>query len=130
MDDAERHILIVEDDAAHAAALSVALAAAGYAIQRSTDAVSGLVAVQARRPAVIVLNWQLPFVGGQVFVRALREGLATPPPVVAVDASGDPAAALAAGAAVVLPPTDDPTPVVQAVRTLLTPEAGPSHGDP
>ena len=129
MDDAERHILIVEDDETHGAALSVALAAAGYAVQRSTDAVSGLLAVEARLPAAIVLDWQLPFVGGQLFVRALREGLETPPPVVAIDGSGDPAVALAAGAAAVLAPSDDPTLVVRAVRTLLTPEAGPSHDD-
>ena len=127
MNDAERLILIVEDDKVHAAALHPALEAAGYAVQRITDAVSGLIAVEARLPVAIVLDWQQPYMTGRLFVRALREGLARPPPVVAIDGSSDPAAVLAEGAAVVLVPSDDPTPVVRAVQAVLSSEPGASQ---
>lgn len=112
-------ILVVEHDPGRAGPLVAALAEVGYRVDWRMDAFAGLVAVEDLRPALVVLNWQLPFVDGYTFVRVLCRALAQPPPVIALVARGDPAVAVAAGAYVGLAASADLEPIVAAARALL-----------
>ena len=96
-------ILVVDDDAAAAAGMADALTAAGYGVRIAPNSLEGLIAVEQQPPALIVLDWGLPFIAGHIFLWALRAGVYDPPPVVAlVDRTSDPASVCAAGARAVL----------------------------
>ncbi len=113
-------ILIVDDDAEQAERVATTLEGAGFRTLRVADAVEGLVAVEERQPDLVVLDWELPFIDGSIFIRALRAGLERPPPVVvlappeiAVDV------VLQTGAAACVPTPPEPQALLQAVRAAL-----------
>lgn len=113
-------VLIVDDDAAQAEQVAAALEAAGFRTLRAADAVEGLVAVEEQQPDVIVLDWELPFIDGSIFIRALRAGLERPPPVVVL---APPTLAaetiLQLGAAACVPTPPEPQELRQAVHAAL-----------
>ena len=113
-------ILLVTHDIARGAALVAMLRAAGYRVDWQQDALQGLVAVEGLAPARIVLDWMLPYVRGAIFLEVLQVALVSPPPVIVL-AGTDLGEPLRAEARAVLAPTDDPTTVLQAVRTVLLP---------
>ncbi len=113
-------ILVVTGDAAAAADLKAALTAAGYAVLLRADSLDGLIAVENESPALVVLDWAMPFIDGAIFVHALRAGLRHPPPVVAFAGPGtDPAHVRDAGAAAVLAAPPKAGDIVAAVRRVL-----------
>ncbi len=113
-------VLIVDDDAEQAERIAATLEAAGFRTFRAADAVEGLVAVEERQPDLVVLDWELPFIDGSIFLRALRAGLERPPPVVVL-APADIAAqtVLQAGAASYVPTPPEPQELLEAVRAAL-----------
>ncbi len=113
-------VLIVDDDVAQAEQVAAALEAAGFRTVRAADAVEGLVAVEEQQPDLVVLDWQLPFIDGSIFIRALHAGLERPPPVVVL-ASPEVAAAtvLQVGAAACVTTPPDPGELLRAVHTAL-----------
>ena len=118
--DSEALILVVDDDAAEAAAAVQALRASGYQAIVRTDGLTGLIAVEEAHPALVLLAWGLPFLTGDTFLFALRTGLVMPPPVIAIlDAGDDPAPASAAGARATLARPLDLGALLAAVHTLL-----------
>ena len=120
VDDSGAHILVVDDDPAETAALAQALTAAGYQVSTRPDSLAGLSAVEEEQPALVILDWDLPFIGGDIFLLALRTGLPAPPPVVALlDPRDDPAGARAAGAYTSLPQPVDPDALVRVVAAIL-----------
>lgn len=62
--DSEALILVVDDDAAEAAAAVQALRASGYQAIVRTDGLTGLIAVEEAHPALVLLAWGLPFLTG------------------------------------------------------------------
>ena len=117
-------VLIVDDDVDRATRLATALAGVGYAVSLRDNSLEGLVAVEDEQPALVILDWGLPFIDATTFLHALRAGLPIPPPVVALlDAATDPAAAARAGARASLHTAADPNEIVQLVRALLPPPA-------
>ena len=119
-------VLIVVADATMARRLATALETAGYDVIVTTDGLDGLVAIEEDHPALVVLDWALPFIDGPIFLHALRAGLPAPPPVLALlDATTDPAEAQRLGvlASLVLVPSTDTDQLVQLVHTLLLPPA-------
>ena len=115
-----RRVLVVDDDAAQTAAVVRALTAAGYAVSRRADGIDGLLAVEAEQPALVVLDWALPFIDGPIFTHALRTGMPAPPPVIAlVGADADATAVCAAGAFACVPVPVVPTMLVRVVREAL-----------
>ncbi len=113
-------ILVVTSDVAQAADLRAALTSAGYAVTVRGDSLEGLIAVEKEAPALVVLDWAMPFIDGAIFVHALRAGLPHPPPVVALARLDvDPAGVRDAGATEVLHAPPDSQEVVRAVRRIL-----------
>lgn len=74
---AERHILIVEDDAAIRATLVEVLAGEGYRVREASDGAEALAAVGAERPDLVVLDLHMPVMDGRTFVERLRAAEAT-----------------------------------------------------
>ena len=117
-------VLIVDDDVHQAAAISAALHAAGYRAQHRTDSLAGLVAVEEEVPAVVILDWGLPFVDGAIFLSALRPGLPALPPVIAlVDETADPNQVRQLGAHAALRTPPNLTQLLGAVTAVVKPAA-------
>jgi len=113
-------VLIVDDDVAQAEQVAAVLEAVGFRTVRAADAVEGLVAVEERQPDLVVLDWQLPFIDGRIFIRALRAGLERPPPVVVLAPPEVAAeAVLQAGVAARVTTPPEPGDLLQAVRAAL-----------
>jgi two-component system, chemotaxis family, chemotaxis protein CheY len=71
---AEKHILLIEDDADVRAWLAEVLADAGLCVDLAADGVSGLERLRdGPLPSVIVLDLRMPRLGGIDFLRALRD---------------------------------------------------------
>lgn len=64
-------MLLVEDEVDLAASLAEGLAAEGYAVEVAHDGAAALAAVAARPPDVLVLDRDLPVLGGDAVCRAL-----------------------------------------------------------
>ena len=94
-------ILIVDDNPTNLKLVSFLVRSHGYEVVTATDAAAALAAIQAERPAVILMDLQLPGVDGLELTRRLKADPATRQiPVVAVTAyamKGDHEKALAAG---------------------------------
>ena len=71
-------ILVVEDDVDAAQVVSAYLTREGYAVEVAHDGAAGLQAALKAPPALVVLDWMLPGVGGPEFLTALRREQRTP----------------------------------------------------
>ena len=67
-------VLVVEDDEDLRALIGSALADAGYAAVEAADGDAALAACQARDVDVVLLDLNLPRLGGQAFAEAYRRG--------------------------------------------------------
>ncbi|MDE3112527.1 MAG: response regulator [Chloroflexota bacterium] len=78
----------MDDDESVLDMVRAVLSADGYSVQVAPDGAAALALVEARPPAVVVLDMRLPRVDGWEFARRLRErGLRVP--IVAMTAGGD-----------------------------------------
>jgi DNA-binding response OmpR family regulator len=77
-------ILVVDANQSEALVIRRALEEARYAVTYAASSLDGLVAIETERPAAVVLEWDIPTVGGAIFLRTLITSLSHPPPVVAL----------------------------------------------
>ena len=86
----DKHILLVEDEAAIREMVELALSRAGFEMRAVADASQAERAIEQERPDLILLDWMLPGVSGLDFVRKLRRGDSTRDiPVVMLTARGE-----------------------------------------
>jgi DNA-binding response OmpR family regulator len=116
-------VLVVEDDDDIRGLVAFRLARAGVAVHQASDGESGLAAVAAIRPDVVLLDWMMPGIDGLEVCRRLRADPATAGlPVVLLTArarEADAERGLAAGAdAYVAKPFSQPE-LLEAIRTAL-----------
>ena len=99
--DSKPVVLIVDHDATNLRLARRVLETAGFEVCEATDAISTFEVLKTCRPAMIVLDIQLPGMDGWELTRRLKTNFATREiPVIAVTAFGsaaDRAAALAVG---------------------------------
>jgi len=81
---AAARVLVVTLDARTGMRLTRALTAAGYTVRWEWSSLTALAAVAEWSPALIVLDWDQPFIDGPTFTAAVQVGLASPPPVIAL----------------------------------------------
>ena len=113
-------ILIVEDDPDIVRVVEAYLQREGFATDVASDGAAGLAAALATPPALIVLDWMLPQLDGEAFMRRLRPVQNTP--VVMLTARGDETDRLqgfALGADDYLPKPFSPRELVARVRAVL-----------
>src|SRR5689334_3013224 len=68
-----QRILVVDDDAAILAFISMALSDEGYEILTAEDGLSGLQLALAEHPDLILLDMRMPGLDGRAFVQVYRE---------------------------------------------------------
>ena len=74
---ARRPILVVEDDADARNILTLALEYEGYAVESADDGLSALQKLRSMRPQLIILDLNMPRMGGEEFLYAWRAGVQT-----------------------------------------------------
>jgi DNA-binding response OmpR family regulator len=70
--DPRRRVLIVEDDADTRALLEIAMLDAGFEVHVQADGSRAVKAVEALKPAVVILDWMLPGRSGLEACTAIR----------------------------------------------------------
>lgn len=81
-----RNILLVEDDRFVRAALSAVLAEEGFEVLAAPNGFDALASLEHTRPAMVILDWMMPVVDGEAFVRALRSEYNLQVPVLVITA--------------------------------------------
>ncbi len=84
------HILIVDDEPGIRQMLSFTLAGDGYACAEAGDIEEAQVAIVARRPDLLLLDWMLPGISGIDFARRLKRDARTADiPIIMLTAKGE-----------------------------------------
>ena len=82
-----RTILVVEDDVDLRAALRIALEDEGFAVESAGDGLSALQKVRQLAPDLVILDLNMPRMGGEDFLYAWRTGVEVPGvPVIVITA--------------------------------------------
>jgi two-component system, chemotaxis family, chemotaxis protein CheY len=81
-------ILVVDDDASIRDMVADVLRASGYWVREAADGAAALAAVEAERPALVLLDMLMPNVDGWEFARRIRGRARTP--IVVLTAHRDP----------------------------------------
>jgi two-component system response regulator MprA len=99
-------VLLVEDDALQRRLLSLRLAAAGLAVDEAADGLAAWQKLEAAPPDALLLDIELPGLGGLALLERLRASDRPLPPTVLLSARNDPGErerALGLGALALLP---------------------------
>ena len=121
-------ILLIEDNEANRYLATFLLEARGYEVVHAGDGKRGIALAAQSKPALILLDIQLPEMDGYAVARALKaDPLLAPIPIVAVTSyamANDRAAALAAGCQGYIEKPIDPGTFVSTMERYLPPAAG------
>ncbi len=123
------HLLMIEDDARLANMVSEYLGQSGYAVAHAGDGLSGLAALQASAPGLVILDLMLPDMDGLEVCRRIRAlpGALASTPVLMLTAKGDAMdriIGLEMGADDYLPKPFEPRELLARIRAVLR-----RHGD-
>ncbi len=119
--EADRPILVVDDDAKIVRLVRAYLEREGHRVIGATDGRTALTSIQLERPALIVLDLMLPEIDGLSVIRAVRRE-ADDTPIIVLSARGttaDRISGLATGADDYLPKPFSPAELVLRVRRVL-----------
>ena len=72
MSNLQPHVLIVEDEPALVELLSYNLKKAGFQTHVARDGDEAMLAVEERKPDIVLLDWMLPYVSGIEICRRIR----------------------------------------------------------
>ncbi|MDP3617258.1 MAG: response regulator transcription factor, partial [Rhodoferax sp.] len=119
-----QHLLMIEDDARLAQMVGEYLGQSGFALSHAEDALSGLAAVQASPPDLVILDLMLPDMDGLEVCRRIRSmpGALAQTPVLMLTAKGDPMdriIGLEIGADDYLPKPFEPRELLARIRAVL-----------
>lgn len=119
-----QHLLMIEDDARLARMVSEYLGQSGFTVSHAGDGQSGLAAVQASAPALVILDLMLPDMDGLEVCRRIRAlpGALAQIPVLMLTAKGDPMdriIGLEIGADDYLPKPFEPRELLARIRAVL-----------
>jgi DNA-binding response OmpR family regulator len=119
-----QHLLMIEDDARLAGRVAQYLGQSGYVGSIAGDGQSGLAAVQANPPALVILDLMLPDMDGLEVCRRIRAlpGALAQLPVLMLTAKGDPMdriIGLEIGADDYLPKPFEPRELLARIRAVL-----------
>jgi DNA-binding response OmpR family regulator len=121
-------ILLIEDGDDQRSMLTSVLADAGYEVRACANALEALALLSRWHPSAILLDWYLPHLGGESFVRCVRATLrlADVPIIVLTGASRIASAGIDA---VLLKPLDVPE-LLAVTRRLIERPAAPGAASP
>ena len=118
------HILMIEDDVRLARMVAEFLAQSGYRVEHAADGASGLAAMAAGPPQLVILDLMLPDIDGLEVSRRIRQlpGAAAQVPLLMLTAKGDPldrVIGLEMGADDYLPKPFEPRELLARIRAVL-----------
>lgn len=123
MSNLQPHVLIIEDEPALVELLSYNLEKAGFQINVARDGDEALLAVEERKPDIVLLDWMLPYVSGIEICRRIRRNPDTRDlPIILLTARGeedDRIRGLEAGADDYVVKPFSPSELVARVRAVL-----------
>ena len=119
-----QHLLMIEDDARLAQMVGEYLGQSGFMVSHAGDAQSGLAALQATPPDLVILDLMLPDMDGLEVCRRIRAlpGALAQVPVLMLTAKGDPMdriIGLEVGADDYLPKPFEPRELLARIRAIL-----------
>ncbi len=119
-----QHLLMIEDDARLAQMVGEYLGQSGFVLAHAGDAQSGLLALQASPPDLVILDLMLPDMDGLEVCRRIRSmpGALAQTPVLMLTAKGDPMdriIGLEIGADDYLPKPFEPRELLARIRAVL-----------
>ncbi len=120
-----QQLLMIEDDARLAAMVGEYLRQSGYGFAHAGDGASGLAALQANPPDLVILDLMLPDMDGLEVCRRIKgqaDNSAPPPAVLMLTAKGDPMdriVGLEIGADDYLPKPFEPRELLARIRAVL-----------
>ncbi|MBK5204987.1 MAG: response regulator transcription factor [Polaromonas sp.] len=119
-----QQLLMIEDDARLAAMVGEYLRQSGYGFSHAADGASGLAALQASPPDLVILDLMLPDMDGLEICRRIKGQAsdAAPPAVLMLTAKGDPMdriVGLEIGADDYLPKPFEPRELLARIRAVL-----------
>lgn len=115
-------ILIVDDEASVVEVVSLYLQREGFRVRSARNGTDALLALQAQRPALMILDVMLPYIDGLTLIRRLRENPALDVPVIMLTARGQEAdriAGLDLGADDYVTKPFSPAELVSRVKAVL-----------
>lgn len=123
MSNLKPHVLIVEDEPALVELLSYNLEKAGFQTKVARDGDEAMLAVEERKPDIVLLDWMLPYVSGIEICRRIRRNPDTRDlPIILLTARGeedDRIRGLEAGADDYMVKPFSPSELVARVRAVL-----------
>ena len=115
-----RTILVVEDDVDLHAMLQIALQQEGFAVESADDGLTALQNVRRTQPDLVVLDLNMPRMGGEDFLYAWRTGVEAPGvPVIVISAASQALRPQDLGVAAFLPKPFSLDTLLWHVRDLL-----------
>lgn len=126
----EGDILIVDDEASVVEVVSLYLQREGFRVRSAHNGTDALVALQAERPALVILDVMLPHIDGLTLIRRMRENPALDVPVIMLTARGqetDRISGLELGADDYVTKPFSPAELVSRVKAVLRRTAGKSR---
>lgn len=123
-------ILIVDDEASVIEVVSLYLQREGFHVRSARNGTDALVALQAERPALVILDVMLPNVDGLTLIRRMRETPALDVPVIMLTARGreaDRISGLDLGADDYVTKPFSPAELVSRVKAVLRRVAAPNN---
>lgn len=123
-------ILIVDDEASVIEVVSLYLQREGFHVRSARNGTDALVALQAERPALVILDVMLPNVDGLTLIRRMRETPALDVPVIMLTARGreaDRISGLDLGADDYVTKPFSPAELVSRVKAVLRRAAAPNN---
>jgi two-component system response regulator MprA len=113
-------ILVVEDDTDIRATLRFALEDEGYAVESAGDGLSALQKARGTTPDLVILDLNMPKMGGEDFLYAWRTGVETPGvPVIVITATSQTLRPEDLGVEAFLPKPFDVDELLRRIRDLL-----------
>ena len=123
-------ILIVDDEASVVEVVALYLQREGFIVRSARNGTEALVALQAERPALVILDLMLPHIDGLTLIRRMRETPALDVPVIVLTArtlESDRIFGLDLGADDYVTKPFSPAELVSRVKAVLRRSAGASR---
>lgn len=123
-------ILIVDDEPSVVEVVSLYLQRDGFRVRSARNGTEALVALQAERPALVILDVMLPHIDGLALIRRMRETPALNVPVIMLTARGresDRISGLDLGADDYVTKPFSPAELVSRVKAVLRRAAAPAN---
>lgn len=84
----QSYILIIDDQMAIRQFMDMLLTDEGYEVRTANNGLAGLELATTSKPALILLDWQMPEMNGATFIETYQANMSDPAPIIVMTAKG------------------------------------------